>query len=137
MERCIKVQQYGYRNALVPYITKIKLKWTPCRYGGDGEVVHVMCENITKPFYSNCFFEAVKAKIKNPKYIKITFVRHSEAKCPHFMWSDGKNDFDFGVEKHIKGIRVLWFKGYIRKRELGYNQKYKKRMENRSKKLSE
>lgn len=83
-----------------------------------------------KLFYSNCFIEALKAKIKNPIKIKITFVPRSEANCPHFLWSDGKNDYDFGAEKHISGFHILWFKGNIRKRKCGFNERYKTEMIN-------
>lgn len=79
-------------------------------------------------FYSNCFFEAIKAKIKNPKFVKITVVLKSEARCPHFLWSDGKNDYDFGVNKPLKWWQIIWFKGSIRKRNLGFNKRYKEMM---------
>lgn len=87
--------------------------------------------NITEPFYSNCFIESIKAKIKNPFKVKITFVPLSEARCPHFLWSDGIYDYDFGVERHLKGLQILWFKGCIRRRKLGFNNKYKKAMKER------
>ena len=87
------------------------------------------CEYTTQPFYSNCLFEAIKAKIRHPMSVKITVVKRSEAGCPHFMWSDGKNDFDFGVEKHLTGLQKIWFKGQIRKRHLGFNERYKRRMQ--------
>lgn len=80
-------------------------------------------------FYSNCFFEALKAKIKNPK-IKITIVWKSEIRCPHFLWSDGQADYDFGVDKKLKLWQIFWFKGTIRKRKLGFNQYYKEYMKN-------
>ena len=86
----------------------------------------VKTEIIKGPFYSNCLLEATKAKLKNPKKIKITLVPKSEARCPHFLWSDGKYDYDFGAERKIKCY--LFFKGYIRKRTLGFNEEYKKRM---------
>ena len=79
-----------------------------------------------KLFYSNCLIEAIKAKIKNPK-IKITYIspKINEVFSPHWLWSDGVNDYDFGIEKELKWFQVFWFKGYIRKRNLGFNQKYK------------
>lgn len=82
------------------------------------------CENITKPFYSNCLIECIKAKVKNPK-IKIMVLSPfiNEIFCPHFMWSDGKYDYDFGVDGHVPC--VLWFKGCIRRRTLGFNKKWK------------
>jgi hypothetical protein len=44
------------------------------------------------------------------------------------MWSDGEADYDFGVERDIKWYEILWFKGEIRKRSLGFNEKYKEKM---------
>ena len=83
-------------------------------------------------FYSNCMIEALKRKIADPKNIKITVVFKSEARCPHFLWSDGKNDYDFGVEKRLRWWEIFWFKGSIRKRNLGFNQKYKEKMKKRN-----
>ena len=84
-------------------------------------------ENITPPFYSNCLIECIKAKIKNPK-IKITYLppHLNEIFCPHFMWSDGEYDYDFGENGHIPLCRVFWFKGCIRRRKLGFNRKWKR-----------
>ena len=80
-------------------------------------------------FYSNCLIEALKEKIKHPFKVKLTIVRRSEAGCPHFLWSDGQYDYDFGVERQLEGCERLWFEGHIRQRALGFNEKYKKRME--------
>ena len=96
-----------------------------------------MSEYVKGPFYSNCLIEAVKAKIKNPFKVKITIVYKSEANCPHFLWSDGEYDYDFGVEEHLKGLQIFWFKGYIRKRKLGFNLKYKELMKKRHSKRNE
>jgi hypothetical protein len=79
-------------------------------------------------FYSNCLIEALKAKIRHPFKVKITFIPKSEKGSCHFMWSDGEADYDFGVERDIKWYEVLWFKGEIRKRSLGFNKKYKETM---------
>lgn len=78
-------------------------------------------------FYSNCLIQAVRAKLKNPKQVKITYISpfDNEVFCPHFLWTDGKNDYDFGIEYHLPWYKVLFFKGHIRKRNLGFNQKYK------------
>jgi hypothetical protein len=46
------------------------------------------------------------------------------------MWSDGEADYDFGVERDIKWYEAWWFKGEIRKRSLGFNEKYKEKMRN-------
>ena len=78
-------------------------------------------------FYSNCLLEAVKHKLKDWKHVKITYIppRYNEVFCPHFLWSDGVNDYDFGVERHIRWWEIFWFKGEIRKRKLGWNQRWK------------
>lgn len=85
---------------------------------------------ISKDYYSNCLIEALKAKIKNWKKVKLTFVSpfDNEVFCPHVMWTDGEYDYDFGNEgKGNQGI-LNWtlHKGHIRKRNLGFNDKYKK-----------
>lgn len=85
-------------------------------------------ETIRGPFWSNCLLEATKAKIQHPFKVKVTVVPRSEARCPHFLWSDGKYDYDFGVERRLVGVQVLLFRGYIRRRSLGFNRKYKERM---------
>jgi hypothetical protein len=79
-------------------------------------------------FYSNCLIQAIKAKIKNPKKVKITYISpfKNEIFCPHFMWSDGIDDYDFTSNTISKWYQEYWFKGYIRKRTLGFNEKYKK-----------
>lgn len=87
-------------------------------------------EIVSKDYYSNCLIEAVKAKLHDWKHVKITYVSpfDNECFCPHILWSNGVNDYDFGYEG-LGDIGILreWFlhKGHIRKRELGYNQKYK------------
>ena len=85
-------------------------------------------EIIKGPFWSNCLFETLKAKIKHPFIVKVTIVPRSEANCPHFLWSDGEYDYDFGVERRLTGVQILLFRGYIRRRKLGFNKKYKERM---------
>lgn len=84
---------------------------------------------ISKDYYSNCLIEAIKAKIKNPKKIKITVCMpwENEVFCPHILWSDGIYDYDFGNEGMGDQGLFNWtlHKGHIRQRELGYNQKYK------------
>ena len=85
-------------------------------------------EIVKGPFWSNCLLEAAKAKIRHPYTVKVTVVTRSEARCPHFLWSDGEYDYDFGVERRLVGTQILLFQGYIRRRGLGFNQKYKKRM---------
>ncbi len=83
---------------------------------------------IKGPFWSNCLIEAVKAKIRHPFRVSVTIAPRSEAGCPHFLWSNGKSDFDFGTEQRLTGAQILLFRGYIRRYELGFNQEYKERM---------
>lgn len=85
---------------------------------------------VSKDYYSNCLIEAIKAKLKDWKHIKITYVSpfDNEVFCPHILWSDGRYDYDFGNEgKGDQGL-ANWtlHKGHIRQRELGYNEKYKR-----------
>ena len=94
-----------------------------------GDIMSDKFEIISKDYYSNCLIEAVKAKLKNWKQIKITYVSpfYNEVFCPHILWSDGEYDYDFGNEgKGDQGV-LNWtlHEGHIRKRQLGYNQKYK------------
>ena len=88
-----------------------------------------MEEIISKDYYSNCVIEAVKAKLKDWKHIKLTFVSpfDNEVFCPHVLWSDGEYDYDFGFEGRMEPFIKIWtlHKGHIRKRELGFNQRYK------------
>lgn len=88
-------------------------------------------EIVKGPFKSNCFMEAMKAKLRHPFRTKITMVPHSEANTVHFLWSDGEYDYDFGVERYLSGLQILWFEGYIRRRGLGFNEKYKASMAKR------
>lgn len=84
-------------------------------------------EIISRDYYSNCMIEAVKAKVKDWKHVKITYVSpwNNLTLSPHFLWSDGENDYDFGHENGEQGLRDWTIhKGHIRKHELGYNQRY-------------
>lgn len=84
-------------------------------------------ERSSEDFYSNCLIEAVKAKIKDPKHIKlfVCWPMYNQAFCPHVMWSDGKADYDFGTYEFIPLFRAWTIhRGHIRKRALGFAQKY-------------
>lgn len=80
-----------------------------------------------KYFFSNCFIEAIKAKLKDWNNVKITYIspKYNAKFYPHFLWSDGKNDYDFGTIEKLKWYNVLLFKGCIRKRNLGFNKSWK------------
>ena len=92
--------------------------------------------NKSKTFYSNCLFEAIKAKMNNFN-VKITYIppKYSESYrfIPHFMWSDGVNDYDFMYDEgeYVKWYKILKFKGKIVKHDLGENDRYLKLMVNR------
>lgn len=87
-------------------------------------------EIISKEYTSNCMIEALKAKLRNPK-IKIYFCKprkteNGRFQAFHFMWSDGKADYDFSdfEENGLPLYRNLFFKGAIRKFELGFAKRY-------------
>lgn len=67
--------------------------------------------------YSNCLFEAVKAKIKNWKQVEIHKIpaRFEHHLFPHFWWSIGEDAFDFKCDNPKTELQVLLFKGHIRK----------------------
>ena len=62
--------------------------------------------------YSNCFIEALKAKIKNPRNVKIhlypTELNGGEL---HFYWTDGVNFYHFVKENKNA---IFLFKGKIK-----------------------
>ena len=89
---------------------------------------------ISDDYYSNCLIEAIKAKLKDPKNVKITLCLpwFNEVFCPHFMWTDGVADYDFGIECWIPMITAYTIhKGHIRKREKGFIEKYQRAMKKR------
>ena len=87
-------------------------------------------EVVSKEYRSNCMIEAIKAKLHNHN-VKIYFCKpriteNGNFQMFHFMWSDGKADYDFsdnGDEK-LSWYRILLFNGNIRKFELGFAEKY-------------
>lgn len=78
---------------------------------------------------SNCFIEAIRAKFKNPS-IKITYLpaKINVVRCPHIMWSDGVQDYDFGTNTKLRPLEYVLHNGEIRTFPLGYAEKYKKVM---------
>lgn len=84
---------------------------------------------ISHDYYSNCMIEAIKFKLRNFKNVKITVVApwYNEVFCPHFLWSDGEYDYDFGYEGKIIPLLSAWtiHKGHIRRRRLGWNEEWK------------
>lgn len=81
---------------------------------------------------SNCVIEALKAKIKNPK-IKIIYLpaKINVVRCPHIMWTNGINDYDFGTFAKLSPLEYFWHDGSIRIFPLGYAKKYKRVMTQR------
>lgn len=70
-------------------------------------------------FYSNCLFEALKAKIKNPKNVKIFIVprklNERNSIGFHCFWKIDDIAYDFKCESTVKYFWQLFlFKGYIR-----------------------
>lgn len=87
-------------------------------------------ETASKTYWSNCMMEAVKAKFRNPK-VKIYFCRpriteNGHFQMFHFMWSDGEADYDFSdlEENGLPPWRNLFFKGAVRKFDLGFAERY-------------
>ena len=70
---------------------------------------------MNKEFYSNCFFEALKAKIRNPK-VKIMYlpIFLNEVPCPHWMWLDEDGEHDFHYKRGLPWWKSIWHKGHIR-----------------------
>ena len=87
-------------------------------------------EYITGPYKSNCFIEAIKAKLKNKKtriyFCKPRICKNGKLQMAHFMWSDGKADFDFSDEEaqQLPWYKCFLFTGKIRKFPLGFAERY-------------
>lgn len=85
---------------------------------------------VSKTYVSNCFIEAIKAKIKNRNvklyYCKPRIGEHGKLQFFHFMWSDGLNDYDFSdfCEDQLPWYKCFIFKGYIRQFDLGMADRY-------------
>lgn len=66
-------------------------------------------------FYSNCFIEMVKAKLRNPA-VKVMFLPAflNECSCPHWMWLDEEGEHDFHFKGQLPWWKWIWHRGYIR-----------------------
>lgn len=64
--------------------------------------------------FSNCLFEALKAKIKDPKNVKIHKIKYLEptSVCPHFWWEKGDKAYNF-VSRKPRRLQVIMFAGDI------------------------
>ena len=87
-------------------------------------------EIVSHENYSNCMFEAVKAKLRDPR-IRLNFCRpriteNGRFQMFHFMWGDGKADYDFSDlgENGLPPWRNLFFKGAVRRFPAGFAAKY-------------
>lgn len=76
-----------------------------------------------KFYYSNCLFEAVKEKIRHPKYIQIKKygswkLLYKKGMFPHFYWKDKRTGFSYDFRRlkkdYVKdsSLNQLWFKGF-------------------------
>ena len=81
--------------------------------------------NTEKTYFSNCFIEAVKAKIKYGRKVTIkcvsAFENHKNYKvfCPYFYWIDNQThkQYSFHTDAVLYFPQWLFFKGYIKQSE--------------------
>lgn len=85
----------------------------------------------SRAYMSNCLVEAIKAKIRSPKAVKLYFLKpfrdcNDKWQMFHFMWTDGEFDYDFSDlgDGELPFYKCLLFKGVIRKFPLGFAVKY-------------
>ena len=66
-------------------------------------------------FYSNCFIEMLKAKLRNPA-VKVMYLPAflNEVPCPHWMWLDDDGEHDFHLNGRLPWWKWFWHKGRIR-----------------------
>ena len=84
-------------------------------------------EYVSGEYLSNCFMEAMKAKLKDWRSVKVYICKPSRSQMIHFMWSDGKSDFDFsdsGANGDLPWYKCLLFRGRVRKFERGFAASY-------------
>ena len=69
---------------------------------------------------SNCLFEYVKAKMRNPS-IKALYIPAflNEVRCFHIMWTDGVNEYDFHHFGPLPWYEWMWHTGIVRTLEKG------------------
>lgn len=81
---------------------------------------------VTPEYVSNCLIEAAKAKLKDPRRVKLYFCKPNKRQMFHFMWSDSKADYDFSDRGHGKTLwyKCLLFKGQIRQFRKGFAAQY-------------
>ena len=86
---------------------------------------------VSGEYFSNCFIEAMKAKLRNRRNVKVYFCKpriteNGHFQMLHFMRTDGKADYDFSDngDRGLPWYKCLWFKGRIRKFEKGFAKSY-------------
>lgn len=63
--------------------------------------------------YSNCLIEAIKAKIRNPKNVKVHFIRPCLNNGHiHFYWIEDDGVYQYGHKQPIKN--PILFEGKVR-----------------------
>lgn len=79
-------------------------------------------EYASEYFWSNCIIEAVKAWLKDPKNVKIYYLRpyvkeDGTFRQLHVVWTDGKYSYDFSDDDWYSQRHNphLWYKGLIRR----------------------
>ncbi len=81
-------------------------------------------------YWSNCFIEAIKAKIKYGEEIKVIHLKakENEVYCPHWVWHDLRDnnvyDFHAPAPYHEHWWNFLLFKGSIRIRPYSIWEKW-------------
>lgn len=70
---------------------------------------------------SNCLFEALKAKMRDPKNVRIHIIRHlmSDSVWSHFWWEKDNKAFNF-VSRKPRRFQVFLFEGDIQETSLSY-----------------
>lgn len=71
-----------------------------------------------KIFYSNCLIEAVKAKLKDWKHVKLYYCKPCRGRDGtlhsfHILWDDGVASYDFSSINLLPWYRSLLYKGCI------------------------
>lgn len=88
-------------------------------------------EVVSKNYLSNCLIEAIKAKLRHPKTVKLYFCKPKwgiHFQNLHVMWDDGEYSYDFS---DTLDTQLLWWEcflylGHIRKFKQGTSERYSK-----------
>lgn len=85
---------------------------------------------ITEKFWSNCLVEAIKARLRDKDvriyFCKPQFTKNRKFQMAHFMWTDGKADYDFSDDDRdrLPWYKSFWFDGAIRQFDYGFAKRY-------------